>query len=347
MIELQNINKTFSSKNSTVAALKNVSLKIEQGEIFGIIGLSGAGKSTLIRHINLLERPDSGKVIVDGDDLTALSPKEVWEKRSSIGMIFQHFNLFRLRTIAQNIAFPLEYRKLSRDFIDKRVQELLELVELESKINVYPSQLSGGQKQRVGIARALAHNPKVLLCDEATSALDPKTTQSILALLKNLNKKLGLTIVLVTHEMSVVKSICDKTAVMEGGEVIETGSVFEIFTKPKHQITKDFIATTSIINKIHDLLEENALPARLKPGETLVHFSYEGPSAVEALISTISATFDVKANIIFADLDIVSDMPIGGLVLIFSGTAENQKQAFEFAAKKGIRVEVIKQYGNS
>ena len=215
MIELQNINKTFSSKNSTVAALKNVSLKIEQGEIFGIIGLSGAGKSTLIRHINLLERPDSGKVIVDGDDLTALSPKEVWEKRSSIGMIFQHFNLFRLRTIAQNIAFPLEYRKLSRDFIDKRVQELLELVELESKINVYPSQLSGGQKQRVGIARALAHNPKVLLCDEATSALDPKTTQSILALLKNLNKKLGLTIVLVTHEMSVVKSICDKTAVME------------------------------------------------------------------------------------------------------------------------------------
>ncbi|MDR3243124.1 MAG: ATP-binding cassette domain-containing protein, partial [Elusimicrobiota bacterium] len=197
MIELKNINKTFISKDSSVCALKNVSLKIQDGEIFGIIGLSGAGKSTLIRCINLLERPDSGQVLLDGADLVKLSPKEVRENRKNIGMIFQHFNLFRSRTIAQNIAYPLQYGDLTKEQIDKRVNELLEIVGLESKINGYPSQLSGGQKQRVGIARALATNPKVLLCDEATSALDPKTTQSILSLLKDLNKKLGLTIVIV------------------------------------------------------------------------------------------------------------------------------------------------------
>lgn len=342
MIELTNINKTFKTKTSEVYALKNVSLKIEQGEIFGIIGLSGAGKSTLIRCINLLERPDSGSVVVEGDDLTLLSPSQVREKRKTIGMIFQHFNLFRSRTIAENIAFPLQHRGYTKEQIDKRVNELLELVGLESKINGYPSHLSGGQKQRVGIARALATNPKILLCDEATSALDPKTTLSILALLKDLNKKLNLTIVIVTHEMSVIKSICNEVAVMEAGEIIEMNEVFDIFANPKHKITKDFIATTSNLNKIYDLLAENSIVTVLDQGETLAHFSYAGPSAVEALISTVSSMFNIKLNIIFADLDIILDMPMGGLILKISGSKENQQKAFDYVKERGVKVEVIK-----
>jgi D-methionine transport system ATP-binding protein len=344
LIELRDVSKTFNTKHSTVRALKDVSLTIEDGEIFGIIGLSGAGKSTLIRCINLLERPDSGSVIVNGDDLMKFSPAQIREKRKDIGMIFQHFNLFRSRTIAENIAFPLQHRGYTKEQIDDRVTELLELVGLESKINGYPSQLSGGQKQRVGIARSLATNPKILLCDEATSALDPKTTLSILALLKDLNKKLNLTIVIVTHEMNIIKSICNEVAVMEAGEVIETDEVFNIFANPKHKITKDFIATTSNLNKIYDLLAENSIVTTLKPGETLAHFSYSGPSVVEALISTISAMFDIRLNIIFADLDIILDMPMGGLILIISGSKENQKKAFDYVRERGVKVEIIKSY---
>ncbi|MDR2772722.1 MAG: ATP-binding cassette domain-containing protein [Elusimicrobiota bacterium] len=347
MIELRNVNKVFKTKASEVRALKNVSVKIEEGEIFGVIGLSGAGKSTLIRCINLLERPDSGEVIVDGDDLMKFNPNQIREKRQEIGMIFQLFNLFRSRTIAENIAFPLLNKKHSQKEIDDRVNELLELVGLESKINGYPSQLSGGQKQRVGIARALATHPKILLCDEATSALDPKTTQSILALLKDLNKKLNLTIVIVTHEMGVIKSICNEVAVMEGGEVIESGEVFHIFANPQHKLTKDFITTTSSLKKTYDLLEENSIVMQLKPGEVLAHFEYIGPSSIEALVSTLSIKFNIHLNIIFADLDIILDLPMGGLILIISGPAEAQAAAFEYISKKGVKVEVIKKYGDN
>ena len=236
MIELKNVTKNFSAGNNTVHAVKDVSLVIDKGEIFGIIGFSGAGKSTLVRCINLLERPDTGNVIVDGNDLTALKARDLRMARKKIGMIFQHFNLMPSRTVAGNVEYSLFGGRLSKEAKRKKVRELLSLVDIADKENAYPSQLSGGQKQRVAIARALANDPKVLLCDEATSALDPQTTASILELLQDLNKKLGITIVVITHEMAVVKQICDRVAVMENGNVVEEGDVFSIFANPKHQI---------------------------------------------------------------------------------------------------------------
>ena len=227
MITLEHVSKTFTTKSGYVHAVKDVSLQINEGEIYGIIGFSGAGKSTLVRCINLLERPQEGKVIVDGKDLLSLDSAQLRSTRKKIGMIFQHFNLMRLRTVAQNVAFPLKKSGLSKEEIHRKVQELLALVDLSEKANVYPSQLSGGQKQRVAIARALANDPKVLLCDEATSALDPQTTHSILKLIKDINQKLHLTVVLITHEMGVVKEICDRVAVMEDGRIVEEGSIVD------------------------------------------------------------------------------------------------------------------------
>jgi D-methionine transport system ATP-binding protein len=342
MIELVNLNKTFKTKTHTVTALKNVSLKISDGEIFGIIGLSGAGKSTVVRCINLLERPDSGEVILDGEDIMKFNAKEIRARRKTIGMIFQHFNLFRSRNIFGNIAFPLLHTGLSDAEIEKRVKELADLVGISSKLNSYPSQLSGGQKQRVGIARALATNPKILLCDEATSALDPKTTQSILALLKELNKKFNLTIVIVTHEMEVIKEICDEVAVMEGGRVIESGGVFDVFAKAKQKLTKEFIGTTSTINKIYDLIREDSPILKLEPGEVLVRFSYSDYTSVEPLLFEISTKFNIKPNIIFGDIDIIQSMPIGELILKIDGSKEDQHKAFEYVKQRKVTVEVIK-----
>ena len=245
MIELKNISKDFGSGEKAVHAVRDVSLSIGSGEIFGIIGFSGAGKSTLVRCINLLERPSSGSVFVAGQDLTALSAKDLRAARKKIGMIFQHFNLMPSRTVAGNVAYPLKGSGLSKEDIQKKVATLLELVGIGDKADAYPSQLSGGQKQRVAIARALANDPQVLLCDEATSALDPQTTKAILHLLKHLNETLGITIVLITHEMAVVKEICDRVAVMEYGRVVEQGEVFTVFAEPKQDITKSFIHTTS------------------------------------------------------------------------------------------------------
>ena len=238
MIELKNISKDFGSGEKAVHAVRDVSLSIGSGEIFGIIGFSGAGKSTLVRCINLLERPSSGSVFVAGQDLTALSAKDLRAARKKIGMIFQHFNLMPSRTVAGNVAYPLKGSGLSKEDIQKKVATLLELVGIGDKADAYPSQLSGGQKQRVAIARALANDPQVLLCDEATSALDPQTTKAILHLLKHLNETLGITIVLITHEMAVVKEICDRVAVMEYGRVVEQGEVFTVFAEPKQAITK-------------------------------------------------------------------------------------------------------------
>ena len=246
MILLKNLNKTYSTKASEVEALKDVTLNIKKGEIYGIIGFSGAGKSTLVRCINFLEKPTTGEVIVDGKNLGTLSNKDLRIERKKIGMIFQHFNLMKSRTVFENIAYPLRGNGYSKEEINKKVNDLLKLVELEDKSKVYPSELSGGQKQRVGIARALANDPKVLLCDEATSALDPQTTKSILRLLKEVNKKFGITIVVITHEMQVVKEICTRAAVMENGRVVEEGSIFKIFSEPKEKITKSFIDSTSL-----------------------------------------------------------------------------------------------------
>ena len=245
MIELTHVSKDFGKGQQEVHAVRDVSLSIDKGEIFGIIGFSGAGKSTLVRCINLLERPTAGTVMVDNKDLTALSARELRQARKKIGMIFQHFNLMPSRTVAGNVAYSMRGSGLSRKETADKVARLLELVGIGDKANAYPSQLSGGQKQRVAIARALANDPNVLLCDEATSALDPQTTRSILYLLKHLNETLGITIVLITHEMAVVKEICSRVAVMEHGSVVEQGDIFSIFISPKQPVTQDFIRTTS------------------------------------------------------------------------------------------------------
>ncbi|MDR1256213.1 MAG: ATP-binding cassette domain-containing protein [Spirochaetaceae bacterium] len=341
MIELRHISKTFRGKRD-VHAVKDVSLTVEEGDIFGVIGFSGAGKSTLVRCINLLEWPDSGEVLIKGRDITKLRGRELRVSREDIGMIFQHFNLFRSRTVGENIAFPLQYRGQNRSDMARRVKELLELVGLEDKADVYPSQLSGGQKQRVGIARALASKPAILLCDEGTSALDPQTTQSILALLRRLNNRLNLTMVIITHEMPVIKAICTHAAVMEAGRIIEQGAVFDIFSNPREQITREFIETTSNLRKIHDLLEYKSSAIRLGRGQILARFSYVGRNTIEPLISGISINFNLKINIIFADIDIVQETPIGGLVNIIEGEPERIEQAIQWMGEKGVRVEVLK-----
>lgn len=250
MIELKNINKTFESKKTKTSALKNVNLKIDDHEVFGVIGFSGAGKSTLVRCINLLESPDSGEVLIDGQNLCELSRKELNEKRRKIGMIFQQFNLLEQRTVSRNVRFPLEVAGVSGAEADKKVAELLELVGLTEKANAYPSQLSGGQKQRVAIARALATDPDIILCDEATSALDPITTKSVLALLKKLNEKLNVTIVIITHEMAVVEQVCDRVAVIDSGEICEVGTVTEVFTNPKTEATNKLLFPEKFVEAI-------------------------------------------------------------------------------------------------
>lgn len=347
MIALENVTKTFHLLDQTVRAVENVSLTVEQGEIFGIIGFSGAGKSTLVRCINLLERPTSGKVLIDGVDLTALSEKELRRTRKKIGMIFQQFNLFASRTVFQNIAYPLKHSGSKREEIAERVQELLSLVDLKEKENAYPSQLSGGQKQRVAIARALACNPSILLCDEATSALDPQTTLSILKLLKKLNARLGITIVVVTHEMQVVKEICGRVAVMEEGRVVEQGDVFSVFARPKQKITQAFVDTTSNLSKINTLIDENASITEIGPGECIVKLKYLERSASEALISSVSRRFRIDANIIFGNIELIGSDPLGGLVAIVSGEAENIEAAMEYLRNKGVGVEVILDAGPS
>lgn len=343
MIELKNISKTFGSKENSVHAVKDVNLTIDDGEIFGIIGFSGAGKSTLVRCINLLERPTAGQVLVEGQDLTKLNEKDLRQVRKKIGMIFQHFNLMRSRTVAQNIAFPLNKSGLSKAEIQQKVTSLLELVDLQDKANAYPSQLSGGQKQRVAIARALANDPKVLLCDEATSALDPQTTQSILKLLKEVNERLKLTIVLITHEMAVVKEICDRVAVMEAGYVVEEGNILDVFADPKQEITKNFINSTSSLHKIYELVDQQHPIVQIKKGETLVKLNYSPNNTGEALISEISRDFHVNTNIIFGNIEVIQGAPLGGLVIILGGEKEDIQKAIQCLRNNHVKVEVMKE----
>ena len=342
MIELTHISKNFVSGGRTVHAVQDVSLSIGKGEIFGIIGFSGAGKSTLVRCINLLERPTSGSVTVDGKEMTALSARELRQARKKIGMIFQHFNLMPSRTVFGNVAYPLRGSGLSREQIADKVHRLLELVGIGDKAEAYPKQLSGGQKQRVALARALANDPNVLLCDEATSALDPQTTKAILRLLKNLNEKLGITVVIITHEMAVVKEICDRVAVMEHGRVVEQGEVFNVFADPRQEITRSFIHTTSNLRKIEELIEEDSPVVQLKPGELIVRLSYIQRNVSEPLISTVSRKFDIVLNIIFSDIAIVQNAPIGGTVAIISGEREQITQAIAYLIEKNVGVEVIR-----
>ena len=342
IIELKNISKTFQTEDGVFTAVDDVSLSVKKGEIFGIIGYSGAGKSTLVRAINLLGRPTSGSVTVRGKDFLSLSARELREERKKIGMIFQHFNLMKSRTVEANVAFPLKKSGLSKAEISERVKELLKLVEIEGKAKDFPSQLSGGQKQRVAIARALANNPDILLCDEATSALDPTTTRSILALLKRLNKELGLTIVIITHQMEVIKEICDKVAVMENGKVVEQGEVFDIFARAKHEVTRRFIRSTSSLTKIEKLIEENSPVVNLGEDEVLVRFTFIEKNVSEPIISAMSRLYEITINIIFADVEIVQDAPIGGTVAIVSGQKPVIERALGHIAQQGVGVEVLK-----
>lgn len=302
IIEVKGVNKLFKSKNSTVEALKDVNLSIQQGDIYGIIGLSGAGKSTLVRCLNLLEKPSSGTVVVEGNDLMAISSKELRHLRQSIGMIFQHFNLLMQRTVLRNIEFPMEIMKVSRSKARQKALELLEVVGLSDKANAYPSQLSGGQKQRVAIARVLAMNPKILLCDEATSALDPQTTKSILNLLKEINKTYGITIVIITHEMSVVEEVCNRVAIMDQGRVVEEGYVEEIFASPKTPEAKRLIVSTGEVVKTME-------------GKRCVRIVFSTQSSFEPVVANMVLEFKMPVNILYADTKNVNGVAKGEMIL--------------------------------
>ena len=347
MIELEQISKTFADAGREVHAVNDVSLTIRNGDVFGIIGFSGAGKSTLVRCINLLERPTEGSVRIDGKELTRMPAKELRQARRKIGMIFQHFNLMPSRTIFGNVAYPLKGSGLRKDQIAEKVRKLLDLVGIADKENAYPSQLSGGQKQRAAIARALANDPDILLCDEATSALDPQTTKSILKLLERLNRELGITLVVITHEMAVVKEICNRVAVMDHGRVVEEGEVFSVFASPKEELTRSFIKTTSNLQKIEELITAKSPVVALKPGERIVRLSYVERNASEPLISTMTKKYGVILNIIFADIEIVQNAPIGGTVGILSGPQDKMDEALEDLRSKNVGVEVILDAGDS
>lgn len=342
MIKLDNINVTFKQGKKEIVAVDNVSLTINQGEIYGIVGYSGAGKSTLVRVINLLQEPTKGSVKIKETSLTELSPKQLREERKKIGMIFQHFNLMNQRTIYDNVAFSLKYSGLSKEEKHQRVIELLKLVGLEEKIKAYPSQLSGGQKQRVAIARALVNDPDILLCDEATSALDPKTTGQILELLRELNEKLGLTIVLITHEMQVVKNICHRVAVMENGQVIEEKSTVALFSQPEKTLTKDFIRTATHIDRALETILSHPILSNLEQNEELIEFSYLGNQTAEPIIAELFSKYQVKTNILYGNVEIIQEVPIGHLVVTLSGVKSQRDQALSYLKAKDIKVNRIK-----
>ena len=342
LIEIKNLRKVFDTPAGKVVALDGIDLSIGKGEIFGIIGMSGAGKSTLVRCINLLERPTEGAVIVEGEDITKLSNSQLRKKRRKIAMIFQLFNLMRSRTIYANVAFPLKGSGLSRQEKHEKVMKLLKLVGLENRAKAYPSQLSGGQKQRVAIARALANDPSVLLCDEATSALDPQTTQDILKLLKELNETLGLTIIIITHEMAVVKEVCTRVAVTEDGHVKETGGVYEVFSNPQTPITRRFIATTSNMKKVYEMVRTTPEVLGVKPKDVVTVLRFSSESAGEAIMSRISREYGVDINIIFGNVELLAGNPFGKLLVAFRGEEKAIADSIETLEKHGIRTEVIR-----
>lgn len=343
MIELKHIWQTYKSPDgkTTLDAVKDVSITINDGEIFGVLGRSGAGKSTLVRCINLLNRPTKGNVIVDGQDLTKLSASELRRVRHKIGMIFQHFNLLDRSTVFENIAYPLRYTGMKKADIEARVFELLDLVDLRDKADVYPTQLSGGQKQRVAIARALANKPQVLLSDEATSALDPDATEAILNLLRDLNRKLGLTIVLITHEMAVIKSICQRVAVMENGRVVEEGDVYDIFAHPRAAITRKFVSSASALSKVDKLMEEGSTLVRPTANQKLVRLTFHKDCVGEHVISTVSRDFGVDINIVLANVEVIEDNPLGGMIALLGGEEKQVAAALNYLNENHVYTEVI------
>ncbi|MGE7920334.1 methionine ABC transporter ATP-binding protein [Viridibacillus sp. NPDC093762] len=338
MIQLENVMKKYKTANGELTAVKNVNLSVEDGEIFGIIGYSGAGKSTLIRLLNGLEQPTTGKVVVNGQEVSSIKGSALRNARQKISMIFQHFNLLWSRTVEENIAFPLEIAGLSKAESQKKVLELIELVGLKGREKAYPSQLSGGQKQRVGIARALANNPEVLLCDEATSALDPETTDSILDLLVDINEKLGLTIVLITHEMHVIRKICHRVAVMEAGQVVENGDVLDVFQSPQADVTKRFVSqiTDTIERKesIEQIIENY-------PSGTLVKLMFVGSSTGQPVISHLSRELNLDVNIVHGNISQTKSGPYGTLIIQLDGNNDNVQKAVTYMNEHGVKTEVI------
>ncbi|KGF09742.1 ABC transporter [Clostridiales bacterium S5-A14a] len=333
MIKLEDIVKTFKTKTNTVQALKGINLSISKGEIFGIIGLSGAGKSTIVRCMNLLERPTSGRVLVDGVDMMSLSKNELNKERREIAMIFQQFNLLMQRNCLENICFPLEIAGYPKDQAVARAKELLEVVELADKAKAYPSQLSGGQKQRIAIARALATNPKVLLCDEATSALDPKTTRAILSLLKKINEEYGITIVIITHEMSVIQQICNTVAIIDNGVIAETGSVKDIFANPRTEAARKLVfpgnsMTTAIV------------------GKRLVRMVFDGRSTFEPVISNMIMECGEPVNIMYANVQNIDGASVGQMVIQISENRESAEKQLKYLKAQGINFEEIEEVGS-
>lgn len=329
MIEVRQVTKRYGN----VLALDDVSVTIERGDIFGMIGYSGAGKSTLLRCLNGLEQPTSGEVIIDGIDITKVSKRALRQIRQKIGMIFQHFHLIQTKTVYQNVAFSMKVAGKSTAEIAERVPELLHLVGLSDRANHYPAQLSGGQKQRVGIARALANNPDILLCDEATSALDPTTTASILQLLKKINEELDITIILITHEMEVVQTICHRVAVMEDGKIVEEGDVYHIFASPEQPLTKQFVDT------VHSL----TLPPRLLEERTgdILQLTFRGDDAEQAIISKAAIRFVVDLNILHGQITYIQDRALGTLIVELLGEPKERKRASAWLTERTNRLEVL------
>ncbi|HEL0164756.1 TPA: methionine ABC transporter ATP-binding protein [Streptococcus equi subsp. zooepidemicus] len=347
MIQLDHIDITFHQKKRVIEAVKDVTLHINQGDIYGIVGYSGAGKSTLVRVINLLQQPTKGSIRIDGEltfdqGKVQLSANSLREKRRDIGMIFQHFNLMAQKTAKENVAFALRHSRLSKAEREKKVAELLELVGLSERADNYPAQLSGGQKQRVAIARALANDPKILISDEATSALDPKTTKQILALLQELNRRLGLTIVMITHEMQIVKDICHRVAVMQQGTLIEEGSVLDIFSNPREPLTQEFIKTATGIDEALEKINQQNIVKELPANAILAQLKYAGTSTDEPLLNQIYRQFEVTANILYGNIEILDQVPVGEMIVVFEGVAASIEAAEKALHEAGVDVTILK-----
>jgi D-methionine transport system ATP-binding protein len=333
MVNIENITVTFQTKEASFKAVDTINLHIQEGEIFGIVGTSGAGKSTLIRTINLLQKPTSGKIWIDGEDITEYTGLKLRTIRHTIGMIFQHFNLIHTKTVFDNVAFPMVIAGASKEAIAQRVPALLELVGLSDKMHVYPSTLSGGQKQRVGIARSLANNPRILLCDEPTSALDLETTNAILDLIKDINKKLGITTILITHEMDVIKKICTKVAVMDKGVVVETGSVYDIFSLPKHPFTKKLVAHTLNLELPSRILQD--IQGRL------IKVVYNGERAEEPILSDAIRAFGVNINVLHGKIEYIDEKPLGVLLLNIDASSVQIEEILDYLKERTASVEVF------
>jgi D-methionine transport system ATP-binding protein len=340
MIDLIHVEKQYLYQGQLITALSDINLRIKSGEIFGIIGPSGAGKSTLVRCINMLERPSQGQIIIDQQDIRTLSESQLRQTRRKIGMIFQHFNLLSSRTVFDNVALALELAHVKKAKIKTIVDNLLDLTGLSNKKNRYPKQLSGGEKQRVAIARALANNPSLLLCDEATSALDPETTEAILKLLKDINQKLGITILLITHEMQVVKTICDRLAVIEQGKIIEQADVLEFFSKPQTNIAKKFVRA-DLADHLPSMIK-NRFSKEIAPNTNpLLFISFLGEAAQEPLISQVVKKFDIHLNILQANIEYIANQMVGVMLVEAEGNPQNLSEVLDYFASKGIPAEIL------